>query len=346
MSRGAFTLVLRAAAVMALASAAPVSSCTVTPTLPDALGTYSPAAIKAGAVPGVQSRAGIACATAILSVLSNNYLRARFSSANRLMLVQDGGSATVAYKASADKAGSIQFSNNATIDYMQNNLLNLLGLLGGSSADLPLFIAPSSTVSPPPGTYRDTITIDWSWYQCPSVGLLGGCLTTAVEGTGRTTISVTLIVAAQSLVVTMSTAVTWDPASGTTNPKTIPGSLVRSYATVTNPDIVALVGTNLAVIVPTPRQAMISTSGDGTGSGAVIRLSDGNPASGVALTYAGPADRGDDVDFSANDGVSWDYVPVPGNAASEGAVTHVRLRPRGTMAKQSSFSVSIPYQVR
>ena len=43
---------------------------------------------------------------------------------------------------------------------------------------------------------------------------------------------------------------------------------------------------------------------------------------------------------------AWTYPPVAGNAASESAVTHVRIRPQGTMAKQSSFSVSLPYLLK
>jgi hypothetical protein len=52
------------------------------------------------------------------------------------------------------------------------------------------------------------------------------------------------------------------------------------------------------------------------------------------------------VEFSSDGGATWGYVPVVGNPASQGAVTHVRFSPKGSMAPLSSLSISVPYLVK
>lgn len=115
---------------------------------------------------------------------------------------------------------------------------------------------------------------------------------------------------------------------------------------VTNPDLVPLDDGTLAVVLPRPGDVTVALDGDGTAGTTVIGLSEGLTPSTVAVRYGGAADRTDDVDFSADQGVSWGYVPTPGDAASQALITHVRVRPRGAMAKQSSFSISVPCKVR
>jgi hypothetical protein len=322
-------------------------ACTLTADVTATLSPYSPAAVKAGAVPAVPSRAGLMCDTAVLVLLSDNAIKAKFHSENGLTLKQQSGSATVDYAASVDPSGTYAFGQDTTINYMQNNLLNLLGLLGGSSADLPIYVKPKATATlPPVGVYTDRITIDWDWKMCTGIGALGLCIGILDQGVGRSTITVTLNVTPQNMTMTVTSATTWDPISGTLNPKAFPGSKRRQSLTVNNPDIVAVDTGTVQLVLPTPTGTMVALDGDGTGIGAAIRLADGAPASGMALSYVGPGDSGDDVDFSSDGGASWAYAPAAGNAASQRAITHVRLRPRGAMAKQSNFTVSLPYQVR
>ena len=322
--------------LLGLVASMPASACTVTANVPQTIGTYSPAAIAAGAVPALQTQAGLTCSSAVLTLLGGNYVRGTFGSVNGMTLKQQGGSATVGYVASADPAGSYRFGQGTTVDYMQNNLLNALGLLGGSSATLPIFVRPAKGVLPA-GVYTDRITIDWSWYLCPGIGLAGACVGTPDTGSGRSTLD---------MILTIGTAATWDPVNGTNYPKELPGGRVRTSVFATNPDIVPLDAGSIALVIPAAGRLIVGLDGDGSGSASVVQFTDGSPASGVTLTYAGPADTTDDVDFSADGGVTWIYVPVAGNLASEAAVTHVRLRPRGSMAKQSAFTVSVPFLVR
>jgi len=321
------------------------AACTVSPSVTSALGPYSPAAVQAGAVPALQSRGGLTCPTAVLSLLSANYIRARFRSQNGFVLLQQSGSGRVSYTASADPAGTYKFTQGSTIDYMQNNLLNLLGLLGGSSADLPFFVQPIGGTRPPVGSYRDRITIDWSWYQCPLIGALGLCVGIPNQGSGTSTIDVTLTVSPVDIVVATSWSTTWDPVNTGTRPKALPGARLRSAVAVANTDIVPLDANSLAIVVPTPVRMMPALDGDGATSDPAIRIVDG-AAAGLAIRYAGPSDMTDDVDFSSDGGTSWTAVPIAGDAGSQGAISHVRLRPQGAMIKQSRVTVSLSYQVR
>lgn len=339
--------ILFASTLIAAVLARPAAACTVSTSFSSNLGTYSPAAVKAKAVPTIKSRAGLQCNSALLVVLSDDNIKAKFSSQNGLKLLATSGVFSVGYKASADPSGTFAFSQNSTIDYMQNNLLNLLGLLGSSSADLPFFITPNEALFPPEGVYKDRITILWNWKICPSgISLLGACVGGAESGTGTSVIDVTLNVAAQNPTISILSTSTWDPVDGTSRPKALPGAKRRVTMTVVNPDIVPLDVGAVIVVVPSPVGTAIALDGDGASGGSAITIAEGSPASTLTMRYSGPDDMTDDVDFSSDAGQSWSYAPIVGNAVSQSAVTHVRIRARGTMAKQSTFSVSVPYLIR
>jgi hypothetical protein len=133
--------------------AAPAAACTVS-AVDAGLGTYSPSAVKAKVVPVTRARAGLQCSVALLNLLGGDYVRATFFSANTFRLVRQGGGGSIAYKASADEAGTYAAVQGSTVDYAQNNLLNLLGLLGSSNADLPFFVRLNDTDFPPSACTR------------------------------------------------------------------------------------------------------------------------------------------------------------------------------------------------
>ena len=323
------------AALAGLLLAGPATACTVAPAVTSALGDYSPPAVKAGAVPALRSRAGLTCSPGVLVLLGGNYIKATFKSQNAMKLARVGDpTRTIGYVLSADPDGKFVAAQDATIDYMQNNLLNLLGLLGGSSADLPFFVKPSGGTFPLTGTYTDRVTIKWDWYICQGLGALGACLLGADSGTGTTVVDVTLTVTPKSLVVTTSSVTTWDPVNTTTNPRAVPGSRQRVSVTVTNPDIVAA-EPGLSVTIPIAARQQLDLASEG------VALQPG--ASTLALTYTDGASTSDDVDFSADNGTAWTFAPT---LATQGSVTTLRVRPRGSMAAGSSFTVTMPAAVR
>lgn len=331
------------AALLSLA-AAPALACTVSANVDSTVGPYSPGAVKAGAVPALGSLAGLQCPTSVIVLLGTNYVKATLTSQNGLKLLPASGAGSIAYVASADPGATAVFAQNGTVDYMQNNLLNVLGLLGGSSATLPIYVKPSSTSLVAEGTYSDTITVKWDWYICPGIGVGGLCVGTPDKGTGTTTLKIHLTVTAKGMTLGVSSATTWDPLNGTSNPKSVPGSRQRSTAVATNPDIVALDSNTVAVVLRTPAHASVAFDGDGTSS-TFLKFTDGATASTLTTSYASPASTADDVDFSSDGGATWTYAPVSTDAASVAAINAMRVRLKGAMAAQSSFSVSAPYKL-
>lgn len=332
-------------AVLLFGAPMPAAACTLTANLAPDLGSYSPAAIKQSAVPAVQMRAGLLCVPSTLVLLgSTNFIRAKFHSLNNLKL--KNGSNLISYVASVDNAGTYRFAQDATLDYMQNNLLDLLGLLNTTTADMPLIIKPSSATLMPIGVYTDQIKIDWSWNMCGGAMVLGACLPgPAVTGNGTTTIDITLTVTPKTIALTTSTSTTWDPINANSYPKSLPGGRKRLSITAANPDLVAADNGSLGLSIGIPGKTMIALDGDGTSS-TFVQFTDGTPASGLALTYTSPSSTTDDVDFSADNGATWTYVPTAGDDVSQSAVTNVRLRPRGAMAAGSNFAVSLPLKTK
>ena len=60
-----------------------------------------------------------------------------------------------------------------------------------------------------------------------------------------------------------------------------------------------------------------------------------SPTSALTYTFSGPGNATDDLEFSNNGGSSWAYTPVANANGCDPAVTHIRVRPKGTMAGAS-----------
>jgi len=318
----------------------PALACDVSPSIATSLGSFSPAAVRAAAVPALQSRAGLTCSSSVLTLLGGNYIRATFQSKNGLTLKQAGGASTaISYVLSADPGGTVVATQNGTIDYMQNNLLNILGLLGGSSADLPFYVKPSAISVPPVGTYTDSVTIKWNWYLCQGAGALAACVLNEDKGTGQTVVDITLTVTPKDMVVSTSSQTTWDPINNTSSPKAIPGSKQRISISMNNPDIIPT-DTGIAVVVPVNARQSLALDGDGaSGGSAAIQSTTGTA---TTLTYSSAASTSDDVDFSSDGGATWVYAPIQGDLASQKIVNAIRFRPRGGLAAGATFVVSFP----
>lgn len=338
------------ATIAASAATPAMAACSVTTPLADDLGSYSPAALKAGAPAPIRASGGFSCTANLLTLLGNNYLRATVPSNAVLRLTSTTTSDTIDYTLSADAAGTVPIVPGTPRTYVSGTTLNLLGLLGPSTVDVPVYLKPTATAATiPPGTYKGSVMVKWEWSFCSLINAAVVCIGTLDASTIFTPsarLDFTLTVAARPVTMTISTRTTWDPQSTTNFPKAIPGSRQRTTVTVVNPDIVPIDLNSIALVLPTAPRATVALDGDGTGQGDVVQVADGTPPSTLSLAYRSAGDTGDDVQFSSDNGTSYGYAPVAGNDVSQSAVTQVRFRPRGTMAASSSFSVSIPYLVR
>ena len=134
----------------------------------------------------------------------------------------------------------------------------------------------------------------------------------------------------------------FDPVNGLTNPKFIPGGYAAYTITVANPNAYTVDSNSIVVVDTTPAQLQLYVGNVPGGSGPVL-FQDGSPASGLTYTYTSLASTTDDVDFSNDGGATWTYVPVPNGGGVDPAVTHVRIRPKGTMSPNSSFVLQFGY---
>lgn len=126
----------------------------------------------------------------------------------------------------------------------------------------------------------------------------------------------------------------YDPVNITTNPKFLPGGALQYLVTISNPG--PAITTNTLVIVDPLPATLRMFVGNINGTGRPVVFSDGSTSSTLTFTYTSLSSTTDDVDFSNNGGVSWTYTPVPDGQSYDAAVTHVRIKPKGSMAAGSS----------
>lgn len=145
-----------------------------------------------------------------------------------------------------------------------------------------------------------------------------------------------------SLTVAKTSSVVSDPVNGTSQPKRVPGSVLRYTVTVTNAGSGPVDANTLAISDPVPPNTDLYVAA----AGPPVTFTDGTPASGLAFATAS-------VSYSnqAGGGPPYTYLPVPDAAGYDPAVTGLRIAPTGVMnaaggAGQPSFSVAFRVRVR
>lgn len=133
-----------------------------------------------------------------------------------------------------------------------------------------------------------------------------------------------------------------DPFNGTTNPKLIPGGIAEYILAVANPASYSVSANTIIVADATPANSdlVVATAGG------PAAFAQGTPSSTLTYAFTSLASATDDIEFSNNGGTNWTYTPVANANGVDPAVTNVRLRPKGTMAANSSFTFRLRYRVR
>jgi hypothetical protein len=135
-----------------------------------------------------------------------------------------------------------------------------------------------------------------------------------------------------------------DPQNGAANPKLIPGGFLHYTVTVANPTSYAVDNNSVVLIDATPGNLQLFVGNIPSGSGPLLFVN-GSPSSGLTYSFVSLASTTDDVDFSNNGGSTWTYVPTPNSESVDPAVTHIRIRPKGSMAAGSSFTLIFSYRI-
>lgn len=168
-----------------------------------------------------------------------------------------------------------------------------------------------------------------------------GPVTTTNAGVGvSANATLTVIQPMPALSVLKMVAVVSDPVNGTSYPKSIPGALSAYTVRITNSGVGAVDNNSLVVTDPLPAGVELFVGDfDGPGLGPVTFV-DGAPGSGLSWVFTALGSVTDSIDFSNDNGVTWTYTPVPDARGFDGAVTHVRFRPKGAM---SAAGATNPY---
>ena len=169
----------------------------------------------------------------------------------------------------------------------------------------------------------------------------------AAFGTATTsTVSATFnVVTPAPLTMVKSSQASADPVNGSVNPKLIPGARAAYTVTIANPNSFAATSDSIVILDSTPANLSLFVSHISGSSGGPIRFQDGATASGLTYTFTSLASTTDDVDFSSDGGATWTYVPTPNAQGADPAVNRIRIRPKGAMAANSSFSLLFGYIV-
>jgi uncharacterized repeat protein (TIGR01451 family) len=144
-----------------------------------------------------------------------------------------------------------------------------------------------------------------------------------------------------ALSVTKVSSLISDPVNLTTNPKAIPGALVEYLISVTNNGTAATDANSVVVIDTGPVDAKLCQIA--RVGGPVVFTDPGG--SGLTYTFTAIGSTTDNLEFSNNDGASWNYVPSADAQGCDAAVTSFRLRPGGAMEASRSITLRARYIV-
>ncbi len=136
----------------------------------------------------------------------------------------------------------------------------------------------------------------------------------------------------------------WDPANGTTDPKLIPGALVDYIISVASPTTYATGPNSVIVFDSLPDEVALYVNDIGAAPPGPLVFTTGT--SGLTYDYGGLTSLTDDIDFSADDGASWSYIPHPDADGVDAAITSIRVNPKGSMAAGSNFQIRIRAKIK
>ncbi len=141
-----------------------------------------------------------------------------------------------------------------------------------------------------------------------------------------------------TLSVTKVSRVVSDPVNGATNPKAIPGALIEYLISVTNTGNEPADANTVIVKDDAPADAKMCLIGFSGSSGPIL-FNAGSPSSGLNYTFTALNSASDRLDFSSDGGASWTYTPTPDGDGCDGAITDFRVRPSGSFAASTAFTV-------
>jgi hypothetical protein len=251
-----------------------------------------------------------------------------------LYLDINSASGTIRQSITIPSQGMIDFSGWYSVRDFSQALTGLNINIRNSSNVVVATVNTSFAASDPIGL--------WKRASATNIPLAAGTYIFEVEIPNFANFDLASAVFKPSLSVT-KTSTTFADSISVTNPKSIPGSVTEYVISASSPTSYTVTSNSLLVADTTPAgTALVVSNIGGAGSGPAAFTAG---TSTLTYTFTSLASATDDIEFSNNGGTSWTYVPVADANGTDAAVTHVRLRPKGTMAASSTFSFRLRYRL-
>jgi hypothetical protein len=267
--------------------------------------------------------------TAIICTFTNSRI------AQSLRLAKLWSGATNGHTASATTSGG---TANATFSSTAPTATNgtLVTMRAGDTVALPAESYGGGAVA---ALYNTTV--ECTGGSPLASGAAGRTLT--IQGNTTTTICTYTNAYILPLAIAKTSLAYSDPVNGTTNPKLIPGGLADYNLTVTAPSGTAPSNNSVIVTDAIPANLSLFVGTYAPGPGPVLFTAGG---SGLTYGFTSLSNTTDDLEFSNNGGVSWTYGPTADANGVDATITHVRVRPKGSMAPGSSFTINLRARVK
>ncbi len=231
--------------------------------------------------------------------------------------------------------GMIDFSGWFSVRDFPQALSGLIITIRTSGGTLVSTVSTSFASTDPIGL--------WKQAAAANVPITAGTYIFEVEVPNFANVDLFSLVFKPALTLDKSGVAFSDPVKGTTNPLQIPGGITQYTITATNPGSYTVTANSIAVVDATPPGLDLVVADIGAGGSGPAAFVPGS--SGLGYSFTSLASGSDGIEFSNNGGATYVYVPVIGADGTDAAVTHVRVRPTGTMAANSNFSVRLRYRV-
>ncbi len=265
--------------------------------------------------------------------LSKTWVSAIINNAVSLPASTGFFSNTTAFASIANTANETDTSGDFTVYAGETGTLTAESFTTGSAANYNSALACSAgTLSGTNGQSANTLTIP--------VSAIGTTITCTFTNTYRPQIGFTKVSSAYS-----------DPLHGvsSTTAIMIPGGVVSYDLLVTTPSAYAVSSNSLFVADTVPSGMKLFVGDIGVVGSGPIQFIQGAPSSTLTYSFVSHASTADDLEYSSDGGTTWTYVPTVstiGADGADGAITNIRVNPKGTMPASTSFTIRLRMVIR
>ena len=170
--------------------------CSTGTTTPMGFGSVSSILVRTAVQSSSTLNAGLKCSGSLLSLLTpTDHFYATVTSTTSGMVGPTGDVIGYNLYATNNTGASYLITRGAPYDFAANGIIDLLGLLGGSTPKaVPLYAGTIIGSNVAAGVYSETLSVFWSWNYCSGIGLGNICLGRDI-GSGTQTLTVNMTVA-------------------------------------------------------------------------------------------------------------------------------------------------------